>query len=90
MAEITKQITINNRLGLHARPATKFVETANKFQSDITVIRNGQEVNGKSIMGMLMLGAECGAEMVIKAVGNDAADAINALVNLIASKFGED
>lgn len=90
MNEVSREVKIENQYGLHARPATKFVELANKFQSDILVTKDEQEVNGKSIMGMLMLGAEGGTTLLIKALGDDAAEAIEKLVELVKNKFDED
>jgi len=73
---IKKEIVIKNRQGLHARPAAIFVQIANKFDSEISVIKDKEEVNGKSIMGILMLGAEQGTLVYIKATGPDAEQAI--------------
>ncbi len=87
MPERTVQIV--NRNGLHARPAAEIVKLAAKYRSDITVARDDLEVNGKSIMGVMMLAAECGATVVIKADGDDAQAALDALADLIANKFGE-
>ena len=79
-----------NKLGLHARAAAQFVEAANKFGADIFVEKDGQEVNGKSIMGVMMLAAGCGSKIIIKANGVDAKDAIAVLQALIDGKFGEE
>ncbi len=87
MAERT--VTIINRNGVHARPAADIVKTAGKFASDVTIVRDDLEVNGKSIMGVMMLAAECGATIVVRATGPDADAAVDALVQLVASKFGE-
>lgn len=81
---------IVNELGLHARPAALFVETATRFKSDIMVVKDDLEINGKSIMGVLMLAAACGTELVIDATGEDCEDALDALDNLIKGKFDED
>ena len=86
---IKKTLIIENKLGLHARPAALFVQTANKFKSDIQVEKNGQEVNGKSIMGLMMLAAGQGSAIIIKVAGEDAQEAIKKLEELILSKFGE-
>jgi len=84
-------VTIQNSLGIHARPAALFVQVASRFKSKISVIRDGMEVNGKSIMGVLMLAAEQGAQLSVRADGDDAGDAINALVELIEErKFDEE
>ena len=87
MPERTVQIV--NKAGLHARPAAEIVKLAAKYASDITVIREDLEVNGKSIMGVMMLAAECGSTLQLKAEGPDAKEAIEALARLIESKFGE-
>ena len=87
---IERQAPIVNSLGLHARPAAEFVKVANRFQAHITVTKDGLEVNGKSIMGMMMLAAECGSSLLIKADGDDAEAAVAALLVLVAAGFGED
>lgn len=93
MAETTQMVErtvrIANRNGLHARPAAEIVKLAAKYQSDITLSREGLEVNGKSIMGVMMLAAECGATLRLRAEGPDAPQALDALALLIANKFGE-
>ncbi len=81
---------IVNQLGLHARPAAEFVKVAGRFRSSVTVSKDGMEVNGKSIMGMMMLAAEKGSSLSLRAEGDDAPDAIAALEALIAAGFGED
>lgn len=88
--EIKKSFTIKNMLGLHARAAAAFVKIANKFHADITVIKDDSSVNGKSIMGVLMLAAARGTQIELAASGDDAADAIAALGQLIEEKFGEE
>jgi phosphocarrier protein len=88
--EQRKQVRVANRLGLHARPAAEFVKLANRFSSDILVTRDEIEVNGKSIMGMMMLAAEQGVELEIRAKGDDAGDALSALAALVERGFGED
>ncbi len=80
---ISKKLKIENSSGLHARPASIFVQTANKFQSDITITKADQTVNGKSIMGILMLAAEKGAVVEIKAEGEDAEKAVEELSELL-------
>jgi phosphocarrier protein len=82
-------VQIINKAGLHARPAAEIVKLAAKYASDITVIRDELEVNGKSIMGVMMLAAECGSKLQLKAEGPDAVQALDALERLIESKFGE-
>jgi phosphocarrier protein HPr len=87
MAERSVQIV--NRNGLHARPAAEIVKAAAKFKSDITIVRDDLEVNGKSIMGVMMLAAEFGSTLQLRADGPDADQAVEALAKLVASKFGE-
>jgi len=82
--------TIQNRLGLHARAAALLVKTANQFVSEIILEKDGLEVNGKSIMGILMLAASKGAKITLKAEGKDSVQAINILGELIENKFGEE
>lgn len=87
---ISRDITIINRLGLHARAAARFVNLASQYTASIEVERNGQSVNGKSIMGVMMLAAAQGSSIKLRADGDDAEDALNALNELIAQRFGED
>ena len=87
MAE--RNVTIANRNGLHARPAAEIVKTASKFKSDITILRDDLEVNGKSIMGVMMLAAEFGSTLTLRASGPDEEQAVSAIADVIASKFGE-
>ena len=87
MAE--RSVKIINKNGLHARPAAEIVKTASKFTSDIIIVRDELEVNGKSIMGVMMLAAECGAEVTLRASGPDESAAVDAIAKLISSKFGE-
>jgi phosphocarrier protein HPr len=82
--------TIRNRLGLHARAAALVVKTANHFSCNITVEKDGVEVNAKSIMGILMLAASKGSKIILRAEGKDEAEAIQALGKLIENKFGEE
>ncbi|MFL5462981.1 MAG: HPr family phosphocarrier protein [Gemmatimonadaceae bacterium] len=84
-----REAKIVNKLGIHARPAAEIVKTAGKFKSNITIVRDDLEVNAKSIMGVMMLAAECGATVVLRAVGDDADAALDALSSVIANKFGE-
>ena len=83
MSLVKKQLIIKNKQGLHARPAALFVQMANKFDSRITVKHDDEEVNGKSIMGILMLGAEKGSIIIIEADGEDAAVAVEELEKII-------
>ena len=89
MSEIVGRFEIVNNLGLHARAATKLVQLASKFPCDVTVTKDGHEVNGKSIMGVLMLVASKGTTVTIKAKGDRAQDAVTAIAALIDDKFGE-
>ena len=84
-----QQVTIKNRLGLHARPAALFVQLANKFKCDISVIKDKEEVNGKSIMGIMMLAAGQGTVLTIRAEGLDGEAAVKAMAELVESNFGE-
>ncbi len=86
---IERSVKILNRNGLHARPAAEVVKTAAKFKSEITIVRDDLEVNGKSIMGVMMLAAEFEASVTIRANGPDAQQAVDAIAELIAQKFGE-
>jgi phosphocarrier protein len=86
---IHKEIRIINKLGLHARAAAKFVSTASRFASDIQVERNGQRVNGKSIMGVMMLAASQGSQIQLLIDGDDELQASQALEELVADRFGE-
>ena len=85
-----KTVTIVNKLGLHARAAARFVTLASSFASDIKVTRNGQEINGKSIMGVMMLAASKGSDITLIIDGNDENEAIEKLTELIRERFGED
>ncbi len=84
------RVTICNELGMHARAATKFVQLAGKFPCKVTIEKDGQEVNGKSIMGVLMLVAAMGSQIVIKGTGDQADEATEALAQLVRDRFGED
>jgi phosphocarrier protein HPr len=86
---VERTVQILNKNGLHARPAAEVVKIAAKFTSEITLARDDLEVNGKSIMGVMMLAAECGASVRLRAEGADAEQAVDALATLIANKFGE-
>ena len=84
-----RETKIVNKLGIHARPAAEIVKTAGKFKSNITIVRDDLEVNAKSIMGVMMLAAEFGATIILRATGDDAEAALDALFAVIANKFGE-
>lgn len=87
MKLVRKTVKITNKLGLHARPSAKVVQTATKFKSEITLEKEGLEVNGKSIMGVMMLAAEMGSDVTVMAQGEDAEDAVRVLSEVLASKF---
>ncbi len=87
---IKKRVKIENSSGLHARPAAHLVKIAGKFQSDIKILKDGLEVNGKSIMGVMMLAAEQGSELEFVVDGVDEQDALNALVELVRKNFYEE
>jgi phosphocarrier protein HPr len=87
MAQST--VSLVNRLGLHARAAAKFVHVTSRFSSQISVRHNEEEVNGKSILGLLLLAAPCGSELTISADGDDAPEALAAIEALIGERFGE-
>jgi phosphocarrier protein HPr len=84
-----REVRILNKLGIHARPAAEIVKTAGKFKSNIIIVRDDLEVNAKSIMGVMMLAAEFGATIILRATGDDADAALEALAAVIANKFGE-
>jgi len=87
---VEQEVTIQNRLGLHARACSVFVKEAAKFGSHIFVVRDGLEVNGKSILGVMMLAAEMGAKITLKTDGKDETEALEALVRVVNNKFGEE
>lgn len=87
---VEKTVQIRNRAGFHARPAAEFVKLADRFESDVRVSKEGLEVNGKSIMGVLMLAAEKGSSITIQADGSDAEEAVSALADLVDRGFEED
>jgi phosphocarrier protein HPr len=84
-----RSVTVINKLGLHARAAAKFVTAASAFSSEINIVKGGQTVNGKSIMGVMMLAASHGTELVITVHGGDEQQAADKLETLIADRFGE-
>ena len=87
---LKQEFMIKNRLGLHARAAAQLVQTANRFRADVTVEKEGLEVNGKSIMGILMLAAPQGSRISVAVAGEDAAAAMTAIGRVIDDGFGED
>jgi phosphocarrier protein len=86
---LQREVLVTNKNGIHARPAAAIVKVASKFRSDITLSREDMEVNGKSIMGVMMLAAEFGSTLLLRADGPDADEAVDALTHLIAGRFGE-
>jgi phosphocarrier protein HPr len=84
-----RTVEIVNRNGLHARPAAEIVKLSSRFNCEITIVRDELEVNGKSIMGVMMLAAEYGSNILVRANGPDAEQAVNAIADLVAAKFGE-
>ncbi len=91
MGEMESQtFTIRNRLGLHARAAALLVKTANRFEANVMIEKDGVEVNGKSIMGILMLAASRGSKITVRVEGNKAGEALQMLGKLIENKFGEE
>jgi phosphocarrier protein len=89
-AKVEKEITILNRLGVHARPSAMFVRVASRFRCEIWVSKEGEEINGKSIMGLMMLAAGQGSKLKVRAEGPDAAEAVRELEALVTSRFNED
>jgi phosphocarrier protein HPr len=89
MSNLTQEFTICNKLGMHARPAAQFVKRASKYACDIWVEKDDEQVNGKSIMGLMMLAAGHGAKLIITAEGSDAEAALKELGNLIQSGFDD-
>lgn len=87
---VVKELQVVNKLGIHARPAAMFVKAANRFKSDILVEKDGEQVNGKSIMGLMMLAAGPGSRLRVHAQGSDASQAISEIEALLARKFDED
>src|SRR2546423_15289854 len=87
---MVKEIVVTNKLGIHARPAAMFVKTANRFECDVFVEKDGERVNGKSIMGLMMLAAGPGSRLTVHAEGQDAARLLNELEALLKRKFDED
>ena len=86
---LQKELVVSNKLGIHARPAALFVKTANRYECEISVEKDGEKVNGKSIMGLMMLAAEEGSKVKIVANGEDEKDVLTALEQLFDSRFNE-
>ena len=89
-SSMTKHFLVSNKLGIHARPAALFVKTANRFDCDIFVEKDGEKVNGKSIMGLMMLAAGPGSKLTVHATGRDASQALAELETLVKRKFDEE
>jgi phosphocarrier protein HPr len=87
---VERRLVIKNKMGLHARPAALFVETASRYDANVTIDKDGLEVNGKSIMGVLMLAAEKGSEITIRTEGRDEEEVSQALTDLLEGKFDEE
>lgn len=90
MSKITKEIVVTNKLGIHARPAAMFVRTANRFECQVYVEKDGEKVNGKSIMGLMMLAAGPGSRLTVSVEGDDAAKAVAEIEALLKRKFDEE
>ncbi len=85
-----REFVVTNKLGVHARPASHFVKTANKYHCDVFVTKDGEQVNGKSIMGLMMLAAGPGSKLLVSCEGEDSQQALDALEELVKKKFYED
>jgi phosphocarrier protein len=88
--DLVREIPITNKRGLHARASAKFVQTAEKFDAELTVTRNGESVGGTSIMGLMMLSAGIGTSITVSAKGREAQAALDAITELVTNKFGEE
>ncbi len=88
--KLTKELTVQNKLGIHARPAAMFVKTASRFTAEIMVEKDGETVNGKSIMGLMMLAAGPGCKLTLHATGTDAQTAVSEIEELLKRKFDEE
>ena len=86
----SRELVVSNKLGIHARPAALFVKTANRFDCDIFVEKDGEKVNGKSIMGLMMLAAGPGSKIIISCEGKDSTEALNEIEALLKRKFDEE
>ena len=87
---LCRQLILTNKLGMHARPAAMFVKIVTRYEAEIVVEKDGEEVNGKSIMGLMMLAAGCGSKLKVTAQGTDAEKVLEEIENLIAKKFDEE
>lgn len=89
MRTVEARVVLSNKMGLHARPSTQIATTASRFSSDIHITKDDMVVDAKSVLELLMLAAECNSELIIAAEGDDAKDAVHALVELVKGRFGE-
>lgn len=89
MAKAEARVVLTNKMGLHARPSTQIATTAGRFASSVQIAKDGLVIDAKSVLELLMLAAECGSELHITAEGDDAAEAVNALVAIVENRFGE-
>jgi phosphocarrier protein HPr len=89
MPTVEARVVLSNKMGLHARPSTQIATTASRFSSDIHITKDDMVVDAKSVLELLMLAAECDSELTIAAEGDDAKDAVHALVELVKGRFGE-
>ena len=87
---LVRELMINNKLGMHARPAAMFVKLANRYPCEVWVEKDGEEVNGKSIMGLMMLAAGCGSKIRVSATGDRSDEALGEIQSLVDRKFDED
>lgn len=87
---LVRELMINNKLGMHARPAAMFVKLANRYPCEVWVEKDGEEVNGKSIMGLMMLAAGCGSKIRVSAMGERSDEALGEIQSLVDRKFDED
>jgi len=90
VVQVVTELKVTNKIGIHARPAAALVQALQPFEADIFLVKDGQRVNGKSIMGVLMLAAGCGSVLTVEADGPDADEAVATVRKLIESKFGEE
>ena len=90
MRAVERSVTVVNKLGLHARPAAEFVKVAGKFAAEIHVSKDNMEVNGKSILGVMTLAAECGSTLLLRAIGEDAEEAVEALSAIVGKDFADE
>lgn len=88
--QVVRSIKITNEMGLHARPAAMLVQAIENLDCDVQIEKDGQQVNGKSIMGVMMLAAECGSELIVSADGPDADKAVEEIDRIVSAKFGEE